>query len=130
MYEVQVTSYLSGGQGSVEIQADPNGQTFSVQICICGYPLLPKPAVNRRAGGIYETAHKECRESVAKAIDYLDTLNPATVTNNLLDTAAGKHVEGHVEKLEARVTQLESVKPVEQVNKPEHEKKKKDDDTK
>jgi len=131
MYEVQVTRYLSGGHGSVEIQADPNGQTFSVQICICGQPILPKPAVNRRAGGQYETAHNACRESVARAIEYRDTTNPEVVTKNLLEAAAGKSVEGHVNKLEDRVTKLETdlgEHPAE--NKPEHEKKKKDDPAK
>jgi len=134
--EEQITTYRAGGQGSVEIQAESDGQIFPILICLCGLPVLPKPAVNRRAGGIYETAQKACREAVAQAIEYLNANSPQAIASNLLGAAAGKQVEDQVEKLDARVANAEeglrkfaAEHTTLPVDKPA-EKKKKDDDTK
>jgi hypothetical protein len=107
MFEVQVTRYLAGGSGSVEIQPDPNEQTFPLLICLCGYPSLPKPAVGRRAGGVYEKSHVAFRASVGRAQDYLNAETGKSIADTILPAVAGKHVEEQVTKLTARVSNLE-----------------------
>jgi len=107
-YEVQVTKYLAGGSGSVEILADPNEQVFPLLICPCGFPTLPKPAVGRRAGGIYETSHKLMRDSVTKAQAYLNSQTTNAVKGEVLESAAGKFVETRVEDVTKRVDKIES----------------------
>ena len=110
MFEVQVTRYLAGGSGSVEIQPDPNEQTFPLLICLCGYPNLPKPAVGRRAGGVYEKSHVAFRESVGRAQDYLKSETAKSISDTILPAVAGKHIEEAVTKLTARVAKLEPEK--------------------
>jgi hypothetical protein len=107
-YEVQVTKYLAGGSGSVEILADPNEQVFPLLICPCGFPILPKPAVGRRAGGIYETSQKLLRESIGKAQAYLNAQTLDSVKGNVLEAVAGKFVEGRVEAVIQRVDKIEN----------------------
>lgn len=103
-YEVQISKYLSGGSGSVEIMADPNEQVHPLLMCPCGMPILPKPAVGRRAGGVYETSHKGFRESINKAQDYVRANSPKVVADNLMEAVAGK-VE--VAALATRIDKLE-----------------------
>ena len=104
-YEVQVTRYLAGGTGSVEILADPNEQVFSLLKCAgCNYPVLPKPAVGRRHGGIYEGSHKAFRESIEKALKFLKGSSPKVITDEIMAVVTPKHA---VTELTDRVTKLE-----------------------
>ena len=107
-YEVQVTKYLAGGSGSVEILVDPNEQVFPLLICPCGFPMLPKPAVGRRASGIYETSHKLMRGSITKAQTYLNAQTLNSVKGEVLEAVAGKFVEGRVEDVTKRVDKIEN----------------------
>ena len=107
MYEVQVTRYLAGGQGSVEIQADANEQVFPLLVCVCGFPNLPKPATGRRHGGVFETSHKMFRESVGKSQEFLRSQTPDATKAEVLAVAAGKNVEADVKSLDGRLTKLE-----------------------
>lgn len=109
-YEVQVTKYLSGGQGSVEILADPNEQAPHplLKCAGCDLAVLPKVSVGRRHGGVFETSHSGFRESVTKGLEYLKSMNPEIVAANLLSAVAGKVVESQVEVLTGRVTKLEN----------------------
>ncbi len=106
-YELQVTRYLAGGSGSVEILADPNEQVHPLLMCPCGTPVLPKPAVGRRHGGVFETSHKLFRESVEKAQEYLKTTNPQVINDGVLQLSAGKYIEAQVESLMGRLSKLE-----------------------
>lgn len=107
-YEVQATTYRAGGSGSVEIQAESDGQMFPILICMCGFPVLPKPATGRRHGGIYESAHKVFRESVTISQEYLRAETAKEIANEVLKVAAGKEVESKMETLDARVSKLET----------------------
>jgi hypothetical protein len=107
-YEIQVSRYLSGGSGSVEIQMDPNEQVHPLLKCAgCNFPVLPKPSVNRRHGGTFETSHKAFRDSVERGQGYMKASTPKAVTNEILAAVAGKDVEPKVEGLIERVTKLE-----------------------
>lgn len=109
-YEVQVTRYRSGGSGSVEILANTDDQVLPLLKCAgCGYPVLPKVATSRRHGGVFESAHKEFRMSIIKGQTFLDAQNPDDIKSDVLQAAAGKHVEGAVNDLRDRVNNLESV---------------------
>lgn len=101
-HEVQVTKYLAGGYGTVEIQADTTDQVFPVLVCLCGQPVMPKPAVGRRAHGTYEGAQKDMRESMVKATTFRDSQDPKKV----LEGAAGVHIEKKVADLEAQLIEL------------------------
>lgn len=106
-YEVQSTRYLAGGSGSVEILQDTNEQVFPLLKCAgCDYPVLPKPAVGRRHGGVYESAHKEFRESVQKGQDFLKSLESTSVKTDVLKNVAGKHVEAEVTAVVTKVNGL------------------------
>src|SRR5208282_6336876 len=94
--------------GTVSIQEDTDAQQFDVLICLCGYPVSPKPEVGRRAGGIREQGQKEFFASVEKAQDFLDSTTPEQVTAILKDSVAGKFVEGRVEDLTDRFNALEA----------------------
>lgn len=103
LYEVQATRYLSGGTGSVEIQADSNEQVFPLLKCAgCNYPVLPKPAVGRRHGGVYETSHKLFRESIEKGQAYLKSLQPTNIKQEIVGASADdlNEVRGRLSKLE------------------------------
>jgi len=113
---VAVTKYKAGGYGTVSIQEDTDAQQFDVLICLCGYPVSPKPEVGRRAGGIREQGQKEFFASVEKAQDFLDSTTPEQVTAILKDSVAGKFVEGRVEDLTDRFNALEA-----KTAKPAHE---------
>jgi hypothetical protein len=108
-YEVKATKYLGGGQGSVEIMADTTDQEFPLLVCICGRPQSPKAPVGRRAYGVFENAHKDFRESVARAIESIDSKDPQEVKDEVLQAAASKTVEAQVETLMERVYTLEQV---------------------
>lgn len=107
-YEVQSTCYLAGGSGSVEIQQDSSSQVFPLLKCSgCNFPVLPKPSVNRRHAGTYETSHTLFRESIDKGRTYLKANTPKAITNELLSAVAGKGVEAKVEVLIERVSKME-----------------------
>src|SRR5208337_435176 len=107
-FEAQFTKYLSGGSGAVEILQDPNEQVCPLLICACGFPTLPKPAVGRRAGGIYETSHKDFRESIGKSQTFLNAQTLSSVKSGVLEAVAGKFVEGRVEDVTKRVDKIEN----------------------
>jgi hypothetical protein len=109
-YEVSVTRYLAGGSGSVEILADPNEQAPHplLKCAGCDLAVLPKVAVGRRHGGVFETSHKAFRESVEKGLALLKTFSPDAIASEVLGASASKVVESHVEKLEKRVKKLEN----------------------
>ena len=109
-YEVLATRYLSGGSGSVEILQDPNEQAPHplLKCAGCDLAVLPKVATGRRHGGVFETSHKSFRESVQKGLDIIKTLSPEAITTEVLGAAAGKTVEGQVEKLDKRISKLEA----------------------
>jgi hypothetical protein len=70
--------------------------------------VLPKVAVGRRHGGVFETSHKAFRESVEKGLTFLKTQAPTSVADTLLNTMAGKDVEVQVKSLSERLTTLET----------------------
>lgn len=105
------------GYGSVETQPDAGSQEFELIECLCGYPVAPLVPAGRKAAGVYEGAHKEMRESVKFAQDHVKTFDAAQAAQDVLNAAAGKHVEGQVDLIQERLTILE-----ETVLSPEHEK--------
>ncbi|MGC1580962.1 MAG: hypothetical protein WA766_05740 [Candidatus Acidiferrales bacterium] len=107
---VSVTTYRAGGYGTVSIQEDTDAQPFDILICVCGYPVTPKPEIGRRAQGIREQGQKEFLESIKRAKEYLDTVDPTTVGDALKDVVAGKYVEGRVETLTDQVNALTAEK--------------------
>jgi len=108
MFEVQVSQYRAGGYGTVEIQQESDAQTFPLLLCAgCNFPILPKPPVGHKAGGIYETARKEFRESIEKGQKFLLSQDAEATKTAVLETAAGKGVEGDVKALRDRLAELE-----------------------
>lgn len=111
-HEERSTRRLAGGIGSVENLVDPESQEFLVTICSgCGFPVTPKPATGRRANGIYETGHKEFRESISVGQDALNALDPKAAADAVAAHAADKGVESDVKDLQVRVGRLESPVP-------------------
>jgi len=107
-HEVQTTRYLSGGYGTVVIQPDAEAQMFPVLVCICGWPQMPPVQPGRKAGGTYEAANAELRNSVTSCQEYLQSQDPKAVSDKLLQVAAAKGVEGAVETLKDKVKVLEN----------------------
>lgn len=126
-YEVQVSQYLTGGFGTVEILQDTDAQTFPLLKCAgCDFPILPKPDAGRKAGGIYESARNEFRASIMKGQDFIKSLDPQLIENKVVLASAGKTVEqdvvalaGRVEKLEATPKNVKSTVPTAQANVPD-----------
>jgi len=113
---VSVTTYRSGGYGTVSIQEDTDAQPFDILICVCGYPVTPQQEIGRRAGGIREQGQKNFLSSVKLAQDFLDNADPDVIKAAATEGMASKYVEGRVEDLTDRINGLEAT-----VLKPQHE---------
>lgn len=104
-YEVQVSQYLTGGFGTVEILPDTDAQTFPLLKCAgCDFPVLPKPEAGRKAGGVYESAKNDFRASVLKGQTFIKALDPVAIETKVVEKAAAQH---DLKLLSERVGKLE-----------------------